>query len=312
MPRGDKEKRQQSILMRLLRDGRVSTHDLSTEFGVTDVAIRGDYDDIGALLKSRGLFMHRFYGGAELLQPGQHYRGFYEGHSEIEVEAIQLLSEYVVRNLIHWDDSLLLDTGRTVDRVAQHIIAQGTSGLRIITNSYTPHILELYTQGGIELVQLGGTPIPRSFCFVKCPGGDTFYQPYWNGPFKAILTGSAFDNADGLTVNNPDIIEMKKRFIKAASEIILILDHSKFNRTARETVTFCGMKPDPWLTTEPASQDAADTSTPLTIVTDIPSGQQAGDLALSSIMTPHADGRVCLYRSHIPRTDAGAAITAPS
>ena len=40
MPRGEKEKRQQTILMRLLRDGRVNTHDLSTEFGITDVAIR--------------------------------------------------------------------------------------------------------------------------------------------------------------------------------------------------------------------------------------------------------------------------------
>ena len=76
MPRGEKEKRQQTILMRLLRDGRVNTHDLSTEFGITDVAIRGDFDDIGVLLKSRGLFMNRFYGGAELIQPGQHYRGF--------------------------------------------------------------------------------------------------------------------------------------------------------------------------------------------------------------------------------------------
>ena len=301
MPRGDKEKRQQTILMRLLRDGRVNTHDLSTEFGITDVAIRGDFDDIGALLKSRGLFLNRFYGGAELIQPGQHYRGFYEGHSETEVEAIQMLSEYVVRNFVFWDDSLLLDTGRTVDRVAQHIIAQEKSGLRIITNSYTPHILELYTQGGIELVQLGGTPRPRSFCFVKCPGGDTFYKPYWAGPFKAILTGSAFDLNDGLMVNNPDIIEIKKRFIKAAAEVILILDHSKINRAARETVTFCGMKPDPWLTTEQPGE--GETSfIPLTIITDIPSGQRAEDLPLSSKMSPQTDGRVCVYKNSMPRS----------
>jgi DeoR/GlpR family transcriptional regulator of sugar metabolism len=300
MPRGEKEKRQQTILMRLLRDGRVNTHDLSTEFGITDVAIRGDFDDIGVLLKSRGLFMNRFYGGAELIQPGQHYRGFYEGHSEIEVEAIQLLSEYVVRHFVHWDDSLLLDTGRTVDRVAQHIITQEKSGLRIITNSYTPHILELYTQGEIELVQLGGVPLPRAFCFVKCPGGDAFYQPYWTGPFKVILTGSAFDLDEGLMVNNPDIIEVKQHFIKAASEVFLILDHSKFNKTARETVTFCGMRSDPWLTAGRPLEDEKDPFIPLTIITDIPSGQHAEDLPLSSKMSPQADGRVCLYKSRIP------------
>jgi DeoR/GlpR family transcriptional regulator of sugar metabolism len=315
MAKGDKEKRQQAILMRLLRDSRVSTHDLSAEFDVTDVAIRGDFEEISEVLKARGLYLHRFYGGAELVQAGQHYRGFFEGQNEAETESIRLLSEYVVRTFIKWNDSLLLDTGRTVDMVAHQIAVQQRTGLRIITNSYAPHVLELYTQGGIELVQLGGIPVPRAFCYVKCPGGDAFYQPYWAGPFKAILTGSGFQPDIGLVVNHPDIIEVKRRFIKAASEVILMLDHSKFKKTARDTVTFCGLKPDPWLIEYAAVRrtpgDGEERmSIPLTIVTDLPAGMHADEISLSRYIPSQTEGKICLFRTQIPLMAPSEAETA--
>lgn len=305
MPKGDKEKRQQVILLRLLRDGRINTHDLSAEFDVTDVAIRGDFEEVSELLRLRGLHVHRFYGGMELEQTVQPYRGFFETQSKSETEATQLLSEYVVRTSVKWDDSLLLDTGRTLDAVAYQIAVQKKSGLRIMTNSFTPNVLGLYAQGGIELVQLGGTPLIRTFCYVKCPGGDAFYQPYWSGPFKAIMTGSGFQLDAGLLVNHPDIIEMKRRFIKAASEVILILSHDRFNKTARDTVSFCGLKPDPWLIeyaaehrTPGVGQDRD--AIPMTIVTDLPPGVHPEDIPLSRHLTPQTDGKICLFKTRLP------------
>ncbi|MBM3262530.1 MAG: DeoR/GlpR transcriptional regulator [candidate division Zixibacteria bacterium] len=306
MPKGDKEKRIPAILMRLLKDGRVSTHDLSAGFNVTEVAIRGDFEEVIELLRLRGLHVHRFYGGIELEQQSiQPYRGFYETQSKAETDAAHLLSEYVVRNFVKWDDSLLLDTGRTLDAVAYQIAAQQKSGLRIMTNSFTPNVLGLYAQGGIEMVQLGGTPLMRTFCYVKCPGGDEFYQPYWSGPFKAVMTGSGFQTDSGLLVNHPDIIDMKRRFIKAASEVILILSHDRFQKTARDTVTFCGLKPDPWLVeyaaqhrTPGVGQDRE--AVPLTIVTDLPPGKHPEDIPLSRHIPCQTDGKICLFKTRLP------------
>ena len=305
MPKTGKDQRQQAILMRLMRDGRVNTRDLSEEFGITDVAVRGDFDEVSAVLKARGHHLNRYYGGAELEEEAHLYRSFTDNSREGELEALHLLGDYIVSHMIGDWDHLLLDAGRTTDRVAYQIAGDQKEGLRIITNSYAPHVLELYTKGGIEIAQLGGTPVPRSFCYVESSGGDAFYHPFWAGPFKAILTGTGFHPDTGLLVNNPYIIEMKQRFIKASSEIILVLDHTKFGKIARGTVTFCGFRRDPWLiqyydAKRAASAEQTPTSIPLSIVTDIPAGKKASDLELSQHLTPHVDGKVCVYETSIP------------
>lgn len=317
MPKTEKERRHQAILMRLLRDGRVSTQELAAEFGISDVATRGDFDEIGDLLKTRGFHLHKMYGGAELIQENVSFRGFYEGISDAEMEANELLSAYVVSALIKdWDRPLLLDSGPTIDGVAHQIVAQHRTGLRIMTNSYAPHIFELYTQGDIEVAQLGGIPVPRAFCYVECPDGDEFYKQYWAGPFKTILTGSGFHPQRGLLVNNHHIIEMKQRFIKASAEILLVLDHTKFNKTATGTVTFCGREPDPWLIehTDKRRENGLlmdRDAIPLTIVTDIPSGQRTEDhvLAREMNLAPHTDGKVCLFKTEIPLTVKNHAVS---
>lgn len=302
----DKERRLQTIIMRLLQDGRVHTHEMSQELQVTEVAIRGDFDDIEQILKARGLVLTRVWGGAELAQEDHPFRAFYEGVSSAEIEATQMLGAYIVQTFIkNWDKPLLLDAGRTIDIIARQIVVQGKTGLRVMTNSYAPHVLDLCSYGGVEFVQLGGIPVSRSFCYVDCPGGDEFSQPYWTGPFKGILSGAGFAPDTGLMVNNTKIIEMKQRFLKAADEAIIVLDHTKFNKTARGTVTFCGLKPDPWLIDHAASRRAAGfdlerTVLPLTIVTDLPPGKKAGDLVLSRHLPPHVDGKVCLFKTAIP------------
>ncbi|MBI4551110.1 MAG: DeoR/GlpR transcriptional regulator [Candidatus Latescibacteria bacterium] len=302
----EKERRLQTIIMRLLRDGRVHTHELSQDLNVTEVAIRSDFDEIETILKAHSLSLIRVWGGAELAREDHPFHGFYEGASSAEMDAIQMLSAYVAETCIkNWDKPLLLDAGRTIDLVARQVVVQGKTGLRVITNSYAPHVLALCSYGGVEFAQLGGIPVARSFCYVDCPDGDEFYQYCWAGPFKAILSGAGFGLDAGLMVNNPKIIEMKQRFIKVADEVIVVLDHTKFGKTARGTVTFCGLKPDPWLIDHAAGRHAAGhdqgkTGLPLTLVTDIPPGKKAGDLELSRALTPHADGKVCVYKTMIP------------
>ena len=305
MPKTGKDQRQQAILIRLMRDGHVNTRDLSEEFGITDVAIRGDFDEVSEVLKARGHHLNRYYGGAELVEEAHLYRSFMDSSKDGELEALHLLGDYVSSRMIGDWDHLLLDAGRTTDRIAYQIAGDQKEGLRIITNSYAPHVLELYTQGGIEIVQLGGVPVPRSFCYAECPGGDEFYHPFWAGPFKAVLTGTGFHPDTGLLVNNPYIIEMKQRFIKAASEIILVLDHSKLGKIARGVVTFCGFRRDPWLiqyydAKRTANAEQTPASIPLSIVTDIPAGKKAADLELSQHLTPQVDGKICVYHTKIP------------
>ncbi len=304
MSKTSKEHRHQYILMCLMRDGRVTTRDLSDTFGITDVAVRGDFDEIGALVKERGLQLHRYYGGVELLTEKQQYRGFGEGGRESEGDSLDHLAEYVVESMIDEWDHLLLDAGRTTNRIAYQLAQTPKEGLRVITNSYAPHFLELYTHGEIEIGQLGGTPVPRSFCYVESPGGDRFFDPFWAGPFKAIITGTGFAPETGLLVNNPSIIAMKQRFIKAASSVILVIGHAKMGKIARGTVTFCGFNKDPWLIQHYEAQRSSGVehlpvSIPLTIVTDLPAGSKASDLELSEHLTPTVTGRVVVYETEI-------------
>jgi DeoR/GlpR family transcriptional regulator of sugar metabolism len=310
MPRHDQpeshntDSRRQAILTRLLQNGQLKTHDLAKEFSTTDVTVRQDFERIIEMLRPRGMYPQRVWGGLRLDQQVKLFQGFYEGQSEENIEAIEMLGEYVVRTFVHWNDALLLDAGRTVDQVARQIALQQKSGLRIITNSYAPNVMGLYVHGAIELVQLGGTPLPRAVCYVRSPGGDDFYRSYWGGPFKAILTGTGFHPDHGLMVNTTDIIEMKRRFIKASSEIVVILDHSKFERQALQTVSYCGLKPDEWLIdyATAGKRPSTQSSIPVTIVTNIPNGSRAEDLALSGRVTPQIDGRIALFRMEMPLT----------
>lgn len=307
MPKISKDQRHQMVLMRLMQDGRVATRELSEEFGITDVAIRGDFDEISVILKSRGLHLNRYYGGVELVEEAEQYRGFPDSGRDGEVESMHALSQYVVEHMINDWDHLLLDAGRTTDRIAHHIAGSGIEGLRIITNSYAPHVVNLYTKGDVEIAQLGGTPVPRSFCYVECPGGNAFYDPFWAGPFKAILTGTGFDPATGLLVNNPSIIEMKQRYMKAATEVIVVIDHTKMGKIARGTVSFCGFRSDPWLveyhnSVQRSSTDQPPSSIPLSIVTDLPSGKKVSDLKLSEHLVPKVFGKVCVYETEIKLT----------
>ena len=66
-------------------------------------------------------------------------------------------------------------------------------------------------------------------------------------PYKAVLGASAYSAERGMATSSVSAKEYKQRLIRACSEVIFLVDHSKFELDEGRTFTRFGLGPDEWL-----------------------------------------------------------------
>ncbi|WP_448101764.1 DeoR/GlpR family DNA-binding transcription regulator [Luteibacter jiangsuensis] len=135
--------RQQLILERLGRDGKVVAADLANEFRVSEDSIRRDLRD----LASQGL-CRRVYGGALLMQ---HVAPLDERHRE-RAELKRALAR-VAAGLVGEGQILFVDAGSTNTALAKAL--PDNRGLTVVTNA--PDVaMAVLGRPGFEVILLGG------------------------------------------------------------------------------------------------------------------------------------------------------------
>jgi DeoR/GlpR family transcriptional regulator of sugar metabolism len=219
--------RQQHIARIVEENGRALVADLTARFGVSSVTIRKDL----RVLETEGR-VERAHGGA--LAPGRSRpeRAF-EVRERLQREEKEQIGATAAALVVD-GESIALDASTTALAMARHLKARGgwvhltviTNGLRIAS--------ELAGHPGITVAMPGG--------FVRWEALSVV-GPLGKGLLENVNIQKAFMGAAGYTIETglsdatDDEAQIKRLIVDEASEVVALIDHTKWGRSA--FATFC-------------------------------------------------------------------------
>ncbi|HYG77507.1 MAG TPA: DeoR/GlpR family DNA-binding transcription regulator [Planctomycetota bacterium] len=235
--------RQRDIETVLQTERKVLVEDLSQRFGVSEVTIRKDLTE----LENRGVLL-RTHGGAVLAEKPELVVPMHRRSTE-QVSEKNLIAKAAAAR-IKDGESILLDTGSTTLSLARELRGRN---LNVVTNSVLI-ATELAADEQISIIVLGGTLRRSSFALM---GALALEQLKTLHVDRAFLGASGFDPKAGFSCQNLIEAETKRAMVHSAHEAVLLVDHSKFDRSA--FAPFCSPKEvDCVITDAPLSRTAVE------------------------------------------------------
>lgn len=209
--------RQQAILVRARRDGRVDVRTLAEFFAVTPETIRRDL----SLMERRGL-VQRAHGGAIPVERLSIEPAVADREALLTSEKERIARAALAE--IPENGSVIFDAGTTTARLASLLPTE--TNLTVVTNSL-PIAAELATRPNVDLHVLGGHVRQLTLATVGSWANDTL---------RKVAVDVAFIGSNGITaqrgLTTPDIEEakVKSHLIASARRTVVLADHSKFGR----------------------------------------------------------------------------------
>jgi len=274
------KKRRQEILQRVQHLGYVSARELAEEYAVDTSTVRRDLDALARL----GLVV-RNHGGASLpSEPA----GASDAQLAARVPQKQAIAQAVAR-MIGDGRSLLLDSGSTTLEVTRAL--RGHRAMTVVTNDLRI-AAELAGDDEVRLIVLGGEALPHAYTLMSERAADLI------GGYQvdvAVLGADAVDPR-GITHMNSFEAPMKRAMIRAAAQVLVVADSSKFGQSA--LVRVAGLEEVTRVVTDDGLPEAVAASYPVEVV---------------RVPMPGA-GPPSLLPGHLPEQDRGRrgpAVTAP-
>jgi DeoR family transcriptional regulator of aga operon len=217
--RRDTSNRRERIVALLREQGSVQIPTLAERFRVSTQTLRKDLnflDDKGICTRSSG--------GAILRRGGPS-----PTEEAIDVKRALFKEEKVrigraAAALIKDDESVLLDSGTTTLQVARHIDAAASL---VVVTSDVGILNELVARESVQVVFLGGTLRRKNLSFYGTQTERALQDLHVD---KLFLAADGFDIDKGLTTHFEPEALLNRMMCKAASEIIMVADSSKFGR----------------------------------------------------------------------------------
>ncbi len=208
--------RQDRILEMLRKHKAVEVSDLSGTFGVSEMTIRRDL----LKLEQAGL-LKRTFGGAVAASNFLALQLSFTEKEAVYAEEKGGIGLAAAR-LIKDGETIAFGAGTTTLQVARHIGA--VEELTVVTNAINI-AMQLANRPHIKLLVTGGSLRERSFALVGPFGEAMLGQIHINKLFLGT-TGISVEHG----VTTLDLLEasMYKAMMKAAGEVIVVADHSKF------------------------------------------------------------------------------------
>ena len=209
--------RQQAILARARRDGRVDVRSLAEVFNVTPETIRRDL----TLMERRGL-VQRAHGGAIPVDRLSIEPAVADREALLTSEKDRIAQAALAE--IPENGSVIFDAGTTTARLAELLPTE--TSLTVVTNSL-PIAAQLATRPNIDLHVLGGHVRQLTLATVGSWANDTL---------RKLAVDVAFIGTNGITAHRglttPDIEEarVKSQLIASARRTVVLADHTKFGR----------------------------------------------------------------------------------
>lgn len=217
--RRDTSSRRERIVAMLRAHNSVQIHKLADVFGVSTQTLRKDLN----FLDAKGVCT-RSPGGA-LLRLG----ALSPTEEAIDVKRKRFAEEKVrigraAAALIGAGESVLLDSGTTTLQVARHL---NTADPLVVVTNDVGIMNELAARETVQLVVLGGTLRRKNLSFY---GTQTERALEGLHVDKLFLAADGFHPEKGITTHFEPEALLNRLMCRAASEIILVADSSKFGR----------------------------------------------------------------------------------
>lgn len=220
--RTGKARRQDLILAELRINRSIRVSDLAEKFNTSTETIRRDLDEMKA-----AELLNRTHGGATPLPMG-HEASLFERERMFRAERERIGAKVVTA--LGTNDVVMMDTGTTTIEVAKAMSVRAVP-LTVITNSYAAATI----LGSNPLIQVIMPPGKFSAAEAAVMGLET------NEFVRRFNANICITGASGVTPGGPcdanlDAARLKRTMISRAYKTALIVDHSKFDRYALETV----------------------------------------------------------------------------
>jgi len=215
-----KEERQKMIVDLVNQQNAVTVDELCDTLKVSQPTISRDLqilDQAGKITKTHGGAVSVSIGIAT--EPSFVFRK--SQFSEEKQKIAKKATDYIKPG-----ETIIFDSGTTVFWMTKYL--HNINNLNIWTNDF--HIaMELIEYEGIDIVFLGGKIRKKYFNTIGVFTNHTLDNIHVDRLFIGV---DAIDVDGGLMVYSPDEAELKRKMIKAAKEVIVACDHSKFKKKA--------------------------------------------------------------------------------
>ncbi len=216
----NRKKRIENILNKIKLLRTTSIDELSGYFGVSGATIRRDLKQ----LEDEGIILQTVGGGVVFKSAAQNPGRQEEATSYIN-EKIRI-AEYCI-GLVNEYDDIVIGPGTTTYLVGKILSGITDRNFRIITNSLELAI-ELSGINNIQVVVPGGIVVEK--LTVTFEGYPDFFEKY-RKDHKTFISVDGIDIKNGLTVFQPQCVGLLKQLIEVSSEIILVGNSRKFEKT---------------------------------------------------------------------------------
>jgi len=205
-------------------NGIVSVSELSKRLSTTEVTIRRDL----SRLEQEGK-LKRTHGGA--IRNDQNGGRYFEPlFSQLEIMNAELKTQITRKafDLISDNTAIIIDSSSTAKLLCQLIRMNPPAGLMVVTNSVRV-VLDLSICDSVEVILIGGQVRSN---LISCTGPLTDLILDQLRVDKAFIGINGIDlKADVLTTPNISEAAIKASMMKCAREVIILADHTKFNKT---------------------------------------------------------------------------------
>lgn len=207
----DLNERQEEILDIINRNGEGRVNDFKSRFGVTDMTIRRDLEK----LEQKGL-LRRTFGGAI---PIAHDITLGERNSVFMNEKMKIGK--MAANKVKEGEAIFIDAGSTTFQVARYL--NPDLNITVVTNAL--NVASELLEKEFHTVVVGGILAESTASLMGPIAMDTIRKM----AFDRIFLGATGMTAEhGFSNSNVLESEVKKMAIQKASEVNIVLDHSKF------------------------------------------------------------------------------------
>ncbi len=194
---------------------------LSEQYNVSEMTIRRDLK----FLEESG-HIKRTYGGAIRWPPSSTEASVLDRERREELAARRKVSiaRYAAEHLVEDGDIIILEGGTTATAMVPYLAPR--EDLTVVTNGLrTTEELRRHLPLSATILCTGGILRPESSTFVG-PATERFFREFHAN--RLFLSATGFTSKAGIT--DPKILEtqVKRAMINSASEVILLLDSSKF------------------------------------------------------------------------------------
>ena len=209
--------RRQQIIELIQKDKKVYVSHLSQLFNITEETVRRDLEKL-----ENESMLTRTYGGAIINQNTLEDLPF-QTRTSMNHEFKQNIS-LKAANLVNDNDTIMVDASTTCLELIQAL--QGKRGLTIITNSIK--IPYDFINSNFTIISTGGNLRAHSLALVGSVAQSALQNYYVN---MAILSCKGLSLDKGIMESNEPESEFKRSMIKQADIVILLVDHTKFDKT---------------------------------------------------------------------------------